>query len=329
MATSNPSSNARQSFVSPASPDDLPWLKDWYRHHTPITQARLEPAGGEKAELRFRRSIEDGCVVIANGFRGVQGVAALDLDSGEVWALAVARRRPDTRHIQPLMDAIERLAVAFCFDHITIEPVPDRSELLTGLGYRAPTRSASGRPALRRALSRRWTRYGRRIRAIGAELGIPSNYARRHRLRLQAESPRLESIGTDVFGREQRLTPPAATAWRAMVETAARAGTALQAVSAFRSVDYQAALLRRKLEHGQKMEQILRVSAAPGFSEHHTGNALDITTPGAEPLEESFEHTRAFAWLCQHAPAHGFRLSFPRENRHRLAYEPWHWCYRG
>ncbi|HVT32680.1 MAG TPA: D-alanyl-D-alanine carboxypeptidase family protein, partial [Rhodanobacteraceae bacterium] len=35
----------------------------------------------------------------------------------------------------------------------------------------------------------------------------------------------------------------------------------------------------------------------------------------------------AFAWLKRHASRFGFRLSYPRRNRHGIAYEPWHWCW--
>ncbi len=49
--------------------------------------------------------------------------------------------------------------------------------------------------------------------------------------------------------------------------------------------------------------------------------------PGEPPAEESFEATPAFAWLQAKAPAHGFHMSYPRDNPHGIIYEPWHWCY--
>ena len=104
-------------------------------------------------------------------------------------------------------------------------------------------------------------------------------------------------------------------------------GVRLDLVSAFRSVDYQAGLLRRKLERGLSMGEILEVSAAPGFSEHHSGRALDLTTPGAPVLETGFEDTGAFRWLSSNATGFGFHLSYPRNNRHGVLYEPWHWCF--
>src|SRR5579884_1977066 len=120
----------------------------------------------------------------------------------------------------------------------------------------------------------------------------------------------------------------AACASRRMREAAARDGVELQVVSAFRSVEYQLGILRRKLARGQTIEQILRISAAPGYSEHHSGRALDLTTPGCAALEEDFERTAAFAWLSTNAQRYHFHLSYPRGNPHGIAYEPWHWCWR-
>lgn len=137
------------------------------------------------------------------------------------------------------------------------------------------------------------------------------------------------SIGQDIYQREQRLLAPAAAAWREMVTAASNDEIQLQLVSAYRSVDYQEGILRRKLDKGQAIEEILLVSAAPGFSEHHSGRAVDVTTPGCPVLEEVFEKSEAFAWLGRHAGAYGFHLSYPRDNPHGVAYEPWHWAWWG
>ncbi|HTI95910.1 MAG TPA: M15 family metallopeptidase [Rudaea sp.] len=158
-------------------------------------------------------------------------------------------------------------------------------------------------------------------------LGVPRNYGHARGLRRVREPSRLESIGLDTQGREQFLAPRAARAWLRMREAAARDGVELQVVSAFRSVEYQLSIIRRKRERGQAMEQILRVSAAPGYSEHHSGRALDVTTPGFAALEEEFENSPAFAWLKKHARRFGFHLSYPRRNPHGIAYEPWHFCW--
>jgi D-alanyl-D-alanine carboxypeptidase len=158
-------------------------------------------------------------------------------------------------------------------------------------------------------------------------LGVPRDYARVHALRAVREASALAFIGYDIHDRAQWLQPRAARAWFALRQAAAIEQVELQVVSAFRSIEYQLGILRRKRERGQDIEDILRVSAAPGYSEHHSGRALDLTTPGFAALEEDFEKSPAFRWLQRHGAKHGFALSFPRGNRHGIAYEPWHWCW--
>jgi len=98
-------------------------------------------------------------------------------------------------------------------------------------------------------------------------------------------------------------------------------------LSGFRSVARQEEIIREKLSAGQPLADILRLVAAPGYSEHHTGRALDLGAPDEPPLEEGFAETAAFTWLVAHAGDYGFRLSYPRGNPHGIAYEPWHWCW--
>jgi D-alanyl-D-alanine carboxypeptidase len=171
------------------------------------------------------------------------------------------------------------------------------------------------------------TSFESRVAALLLELGIPENYGSQHQLDPCEECPQLESIGKDMFEREQSMAPQAAHAWFAMQEAAASQGLDLQVVSAFRTIDYQAGIIKKKLATGQTMAQILSVSAAPGFSEHHSGNALDLSTPGFEPLEEEFENSPAFEWLKHSAGDYAFRLSYPRNNPQGVCYEPWHWCW--
>jgi D-alanyl-D-alanine carboxypeptidase len=187
----------------------------------------------------------------------------------------------------------------------------------------------NSRIQLRRSLSRRLTRHARKALKHNRELGVPGDYGRIHKLQLQPEPSQLASIGLDVFKREQFMLPAAAKAFLTLQRAASADDISIQAVSAFRSMDYQAGLLQRKLEKGLQMDEILRVSAAPGYSEHHSGRAIDITTPGEDPLEESFANTAAFDWLSKNAGKHGFRMSYPRNNRHGVAYEPWHWYFAG
>jgi zinc D-Ala-D-Ala carboxypeptidase len=164
---------------------------------------------------------------------------------------------------------------------------------------------------------------------IHAELGIPETYAQLCQMSPQLECLALVDAGLDVFGRPARLERRTHIAWKAMRNAATADGVALQLVSAFRSYDYQQQLLARKLARGDSISEILKVNAAPGYSEHHSGCALDLGTPGYPHLEENFEQSPAFAWLQDHASCYGFRMSFPRDNPYGVLYEPWHWYYSG
>jgi len=164
--------------------------------------------------------------------------------------------------------------------------------------------------------------------SLCSTLGIDSDYGARHRLRLQAVPDDLTDMGQDCFQRPQQASAACAKAWHRMQQAAAADEVTLQLVSAWRSYQQQAAIVRRKLAAGQSLNKILQVSAAPGFSEHHSGRALDLNTPDCQPLETEFAHTAAYAWLRDNAAAYGFVESYPQHNHHQLAWEPWHWCYR-
>jgi D-alanyl-D-alanine carboxypeptidase len=159
-------------------------------------------------------------------------------------------------------------------------------------------------------------------------LGVPADYGRLRGLALVREPRALMCIGRDIHDRMQWLAPRAARAFGRMRSAAASDGIPLRFVSAFRSADYQLGLIKRKIERGQTMDEILRVNAAPGYSEHHSGRAIDLAMQGYPVLEEDFDRSPAFAWLSTQAQRFGFSLSYPRSNPHGIAYEPWHWCWR-
>ena len=133
--------------------------------------------------------------------------------------------------------------------------------------------------------------YEERVAQTLAALGIPATHGKKSGLRIFREAKELVSVGLDIYEREQKLAPRGAIAWCELKLAAERDGVALLLVSAFRSFDYQKKIIERKLAAGISLEQILRVSAAPGYSEHHTGRAVDVTAPNCKPLTEEFERT--------------------------------------
>ena len=159
-------------------------------------------------------------------------------------------------------------------------------------------------------------------------LGLDAHgYESRTGLALIAEPDRLALAGFDRYRRPLWLHPAAARAWTHLRDAALGDGLVLEAISGYRSHDYQLGIFERKLARGLSVDDILTVNAAPGYSEHHSGLALDIGAPGEPPAEESFELTPAFAWLRERAGGYGFAMSYPRDNPHGIVYEPWHWRY--
>jgi zinc D-Ala-D-Ala carboxypeptidase len=160
------------------------------------------------------------------------------------------------------------------------------------------------------------------------DLGIQLHVFSNRELILHGEAARLVPVGLGTDGRDKMLAPAAARAWAAMRSHARQDGVELLLVSAFRSVEFQAKLIGDKLRRGQTLEQILAVNAPPGYSEHHTGAAIDIGFEDCPALDEAFERTPAFEWLQRRAREFGFSMSYPRGNREGFVYEPWHWRHR-
>ena len=301
-----------------ASHKDLPALKQWLSHHGNRTLPVRKP--------KLKSLQADGCLLLAGSpsptNNSLTGLVGLDPDAARICLLAFTRS--ETWPV--LLAAAERLAVSFGMLELQLHTDPYWRRTLPLPKQWLPL----AEPGLwQRNLSRRLTRSARQALQMNARLGVPADYGCRHRLRLQAEPAELASIGQDVFDREQFMRPKAASALLRMIRQAAAEDIVIQAVSAFRSVEYQCTLLQNKLDKGQSITEILRVSAAPGYSEHHSGRAVDLTTPGFKPLEEEFARSEAFTWLSQHAADFGFRMSYPPDNRHGVAYEPWHWYYTG
>ena len=160
---------------------------------------------------------------------------------------------------------------------------------------------------------------------------LPIQFKENQQLPLFAECDGSQLIygGKDVFQRDYYMQQNAYQAWQKMYQTALQEGVTLQVVSAYRGYLYQANLILNKLNKGVALEDILKVLALPGFSEHHTGRALDLSsTETKEVLVEDFEKTKAFAWLIENAHKFQFYLSYPRDNKAGFIYEPWHWCYK-
>lgn len=157
---------------------------------------------------------------------------------------------------------------------------------------------------------------------------IPPQLLEQRGLLPQQEATELVLTETGEDGRQYLLTPATKLAWQAMKAAASEDGIALLMISAFRSIARQTEIISDKLAEGKQLKDILLVCAPPGYSEHHTGRAVDIATPEDPELEISFDTTAAFAWLQNNARRFGFHMSYPPGNSSGFQYEPWHWCFQ-
>lgn len=164
---------------------------------------------------------------------------------------------------------------------------------------------------------------------IHTELGILASHLKNCKLKLQAE-PKLSDLkvaAIDFEGKPFLLETKAHKAFQRMRLAALKDKVILMPFSGFRSYLYQRNLIANHLKNGRTIDDILTAIAIPGFSEHHTGRAIDFHELGKNSLEEDFEKTASFEWLSQNAGRFHFTMSYPRDNKQGIIYEPWHWFF--
>ncbi len=135
----------------------------------------------------------------------------------------------------------------------------------------------------------------------------------------------------DFYGREEFLDKTAANAFNRMKSDAKTSGVELTIISGFRPIAQQEKFFLKQINKRGSKEAAARFSAPPGYSEHHTGYALDIGEGENIDtyIKSEFEYSEAYRWLVKNAHKYGFELSFPKNNPQGVSYEPWHWRFVG
>lgn len=160
------------------------------------------------------------------------------------------------------------------------------------------------------------------------EEAIPDNILG-HLAYEEAPQNELKSINGDG---SIRLREKAAEKFLQMQKDARAQGIILTPISGFRSIsDQEYLFFKVKEQRKQPTSKRAEVSAPPGYSEHHTGYAVDIGDGNAPAtnLSTNFEQTPAYKWLNQNAAKYSFELSFTPDNLQGISYEPWHWRFVG
>jgi zinc D-Ala-D-Ala carboxypeptidase len=140
------------------------------------------------------------------------------------------------------------------------------------------------------------------------------------------------ALASVTSGSSLKMRPVAGQKFQEMQAAAQADGVNLIVISAFRDLKTQEQLFFGvKEQRSQATSKRAEVSAPPGYSEHHTGYAMDLgdgDAPGTN-LETDFAKTAAFRWLEQNALKYSFEMSFPPDNKQGVSYEPWHWRFVG
>jgi D-alanyl-D-alanine carboxypeptidase len=129
-------------------------------------------------------------------------------------------------------------------------------------------------------------------------------------------------IELEVIDEHGRLAAPEAIrAFRLLQEAGALAGHNIRVQSAYRTIDRQRELYEQSTRDG--------AVARPGFSEHHTGRALDLAGP--DGLLDINGPSPTGRWVAEHAHEFGFIIRYPAGFTHITGYiyEPWHITYVG
>ncbi len=146
------------------------------------------------------------------------------------------------------------------------------------------------------------------------------------------EAPREDLVPvSEGTGKVVLMRRAAAAKFKQMQTAARQAGVLIVPISGFRDYKYQENLFNRNVVRLGGVMEARKVSAPPGYSEHHTGYALDLGDgkAPATAVKSSFEGTAAARWLKKNAARFGFELSFERGNAQSVMYEPWHWRFVG
>lgn len=119
-----------------------------------------------------------------------------------------------------------------------------------------------------------------------------------------------------------------------MFDAAVREDVWFWVVSGYRSAWQQEIIFDREvqknLDAGMSAEEAekdaLRTVQPPGYSEHQTGLAVDLND-----VSDSFEESKAYQWLSEHAPDYGFVQRYRPEKAKLTGIdrESWHFRYVG
>ncbi len=133
------------------------------------------------------------------------------------------------------------------------------------------------------------------------------------------------------ISRKILICADAAEAYEAMARDAMQKdGICFKVNYAYRSYEEQEKIIE-ETDKVMGMEETMKTAAPAGFSEHHTGLALDVSGAIREDGTHITENEDAYKWLADNCYKYGFMIKNLKGKEHitGTAYEPWHIRYIG
>ncbi len=160
---------------------------------------------------------------------------------------------------------------------------------------------------------------------VNKELRLPSDY-----IPSDLSVPDVD-FSITYYDEKKLMRKEAGEALKKLFDGAEEKGYILCGVSAYRSYDRQYEIFTNNVKT-QGMDHTTKYSAIPGYSEHQTGLAIDISTKSVNyRLDASFGETPEYEWLKANAHLYGFIIRYPDDKTAMTGYsfEPWHIRYVG
>lgn len=133
------------------------------------------------------------------------------------------------------------------------------------------------------------------------------------------------------YDEKKLMRKEAAEALEELFIAAEQEGYTLYGISAYRSYKRQYDIFTNNIKK-KGFDHTLKYSAKPGYSEHQTGLAIDVSVKSIKNLlDSSFSNTPEGMWLDNNAHLYGYIIRYP-ENKTSItgySYEPWHIRYVG
>jgi zinc D-Ala-D-Ala carboxypeptidase len=158
---------------------------------------------------------------------------------------------------------------------------------------------------------------------VNKQFGLPADFVPYDLIKAQ--------VPLSPLSRNSLIRKDVNEALKVLFDAAKAEGVELWFHSGYRSYTEQKRVYQRYVRrHGEKSANTF--SAKPGYSEHQTGLAVDITSPKSRSLfSQGFGDSKEGKWLAENSYRFGFVIRYPKEKSEITGYiyEPWHLRYVG